>query len=57
LEAYKRLADIYDEYWGKFSLRYALFIRDMTSNKQMPDFAYIRKELPKNGVNKKLLWT
>src|SRR5665647_3537967 len=25
--------------------------------KRMPDFAYIRKELPKNGVSKKLLWT
>ena len=23
----------------------------------MPDFAYIRKELLKNGVSKKLLWT
>jgi len=23
----------------------------------MPDFDYIRKELLKNGVNKKLLWT
>lgn len=27
------------------------------SVKKMPDFAYIRKELLKNGVNKKLLWT
>jgi transposase len=27
------------------------------SDRQMPDFAYIRKELLKNGVNKKLLWT
>ncbi len=26
------------------------------SDRQMPDFAYIRKELLKNGVNKKLLW-
>lgn len=25
--------------------------------KKMPDFAYIRKELLKNGVSKKLLWT
>ncbi len=25
--------------------------------KRMPDFAYIRKELLKNGVSKKLLWT
>ena len=23
----------------------------------MPDFDYIRKELMRNGVNKKLLWT
>lgn len=28
-----------------------------TSNKRMPDFAYIRKELLRNGVSKKLLWT
>ncbi len=27
------------------------------SNKKMPDFNYIHKELQKNGVNKKLLWT
>jgi|LSQX01.3.fsa_nt_gb transposase len=27
------------------------------SNKKMPDLAYIHKELLKNGVNKKLLWT
>ena len=25
--------------------------------RKMPNFAYIRKELLKNGVNKKLLWT
>ena len=25
--------------------------------KRMPDFSYIRKELLRNGVNKKLLWT
>ena len=25
--------------------------------KRMPDFEYIRKELLRNGVNKKLLWT
>ena len=29
----------------------------ITSNKRMPDFAYIRKELLRNGVSKKLLWT
>lgn len=27
------------------------------SDRQTPDFAYIRKELVKNGVNKKLLWS
>lgn len=27
------------------------------SNKKLPDFAYIQKELLKNGVSKKLLWT
>ena len=29
----------------------------ITSNKRMPDYAYIRKELLRNGVSKKLLWT
>lgn len=27
------------------------------STKRMPDYAYIRKELLRNGVSKKLLWT
>ena len=27
------------------------------SSKRMPDFDYVRKELLRNGVNKKLLWT
>jgi transposase len=27
------------------------------TTKRMPDFNYIRKELLKNGVSKKLLWT
>ena len=27
------------------------------TNKRMPDFDYVHKELLKNGVNKKLLWT
>ena len=27
------------------------------STKRMPDFDYVRKELLRNGVNKKLLWT
>lgn len=36
-----------------------LFPRDAetSSSKRMPDFAYIRKELLRNGVSKKLLWT
>lgn len=29
----------------------------ISSNKRMPDYAYIRKELLRNGVSKKLLWT
>ena len=29
----------------------------ISSSKRMPDFAYIRKELLRNGVSKKLLWT
>jgi transposase len=28
-----------------------------TSNKKLPDFTYIQKELLRNGVSKKLLWT
>ena len=28
-----------------------------SSQKRMPDFNYIQKELLRNGVNKKLLWT
>lgn len=27
------------------------------SSRRMPDFEYVQKELLKNGVNKKLLWT
>lgn len=29
----------------------------VSPNKKMPNFAYIRKELLRNGVSKKLLWT
>lgn len=29
----------------------------VTTTKRMPDYAYIRKELLRNGVSKKLLWT
>ncbi len=28
-----------------------------TSTKRMPDFDYVRKELLRNGVNKRILWT
>lgn len=31
--------------------------KQTASNKKMPDFDYIRKELLRNGVSKKLLWT
>ena len=31
--------------------------KQAASGKKMPDFNYIRKELLRNGVNKKLLWT
>lgn len=36
-----------------------LFPKDNKTSKQkrLPDFDYIRKELLRNGVNKKLLWT
>ena len=34
-----------------------MFFKDKTAtDKRMPDFAYIRKELLRNGVSKKLLW-
>ena len=29
----------------------------ITTSKRMPDYAHIRRELLRNGVNKKLLWT
>ena len=32
-------------------------VKTVASNKRMPDFVYIRKELLRNGVSKKLLWT
>lgn len=31
--------------------------KQVTSHKRMPDYDYIRKELLRNGVSKKLLWT
>ena len=40
-------------------LQERLFPREATTapGKRLPDFEYIRKELLKNGVTKKLLWT
>ena len=32
-------------------------LKQVSSTKRMPDFDYIRTELLRNGVNKKLLWT
>ena len=39
------------------ALEEIMFPKEKTAtNKRMPDFDYIRKELMRNGVNKKLLW-
>ena len=39
------------------ALEELLFPKDRSATKRwMPDFDYIRKELLRNGVNKKLLW-
>ena len=47
-----------DESITEATLNEALFPKDKSAtNKRMPDYAYIRKELLRNGVNKKLLWT
>ncbi len=35
----------------------AIHDSEPSTNKRMPDFDYIQKELLRNGVNKKLLWT
>ena len=40
------------------TLETILFPRDKSAtNKRIPDYAYIRKELLRNGVSKKLLWS
>ena len=40
------------------ALENILFLREKSAtNKRMPDYAYIRKELWRNGVSKKLLWS
>lgn len=39
------------------ALEEIMFPKEKTAtHKRMPDFDYIRKELMRNGVNKKLLW-
>lgn len=40
------------------ALERLLFPKEKSAtNKRMPDYAYIRKELLRNGVSKKLLWS
>ena len=47
-----------DESMTDAVLEKLLFPRDKSAtNKRMPDYTYIRKELLRNGVSKKLLWT
>ena len=47
-----------DESMTDAALEKLLFPRDKSAmNKRMPDYAYIRKELIRNGVSKKLLWS
>ena len=49
----------YDESLTDSALEKLMFPRKATvsAQKKMPDFDYIQKELLRNGVNKKLLWT
>ena len=47
-----------DESMTDAALEKLLFPRDKSAtNKRMPDYTYIRKELLRNGVSKKLLWS
>ena len=48
-----------DESMTDAELQKLMFTKEsiISSNKRMPDYDYIRKELLKNGVTKKLLWT
>ena len=48
-----------DESYTDAELQRVMFPKapSSTSTKRMPDYDYIRKELLRNGVNKKLLWT
>lgn len=47
-----------DETMTDNALESLLFPKEKSAtNKRMPDYAYIRKELLRNGVSKKLLWS
>ena len=48
-----------DESMTDVELQRLMFSKESTvsQNKRMPDYDYIRKELLRNGVSKKLLWT
>lgn len=48
-----------DEFLSDAELERQIFAKDTSqkSAKRMPDYDYIRKELLRNGVNRKLLWT
>ena len=48
-----------DESMTDTELQKIMFSKEssVSPNKRMPDYAYIRKELLRNGVSKKLLWT
>lgn len=47
-----------DETMTDDALENILFPKEKpVTNKRMPDYAYIRKELLRNGVSKKLLWS
>ena len=47
-----------DESMTDNALENLMFPKDKSAtNKRMPDYAYIRKELLRNGVSKKLLWS
>ena len=47
-----------DETMTDDALESLLFPKEKSAtNKRMPDYAYIRKELLRNGVSKKLLWS
>ena len=48
-----------DESMTDTELQKLMFSKEskVSANKKMPDYTYIRKELLRNGVSKKLLWT